>query len=448
MKKYSALRVAIENCRTKGNREDAKKLLSLMSTHSEHVSTLDEIAYLQNELHDYDNCEKTLTKCLELTSAPSELAAIRKNLTKINNFIGKPLKSIEHGNYALAILDQKEEPDVLMEIALGYYFLNQRQKSKEIMLEILKHPYTDDHIKKVCNYNLASFKIDNGDFVNGYKEYIEHSYELNLGGWHNEVINASVQSWNGTVVKDQKIFILGYGGIGDEILYARFTKNIAALGMKPIWVSHHDQLVDVFNRNGIPAITDKTFRKDLLSSMEGTTMVPSMFVPIILKITEKDLWNGPYIKPSNQYIKKWKKILPEGKKLAVKWSGNVDYDHNVYRSIPIDMLRQLEFDGTLINLQLEKENNQDDMFNPKIEHIEDTLAIISLCDSMVSSCTGVVHMAGSMGKNAVVCASVSTFFAWLDLDGYKSHWYDESLKVHRQQEVHDWDIADEIKKLI
>ena len=85
------------------------------------------------------------------------------------------------------------------------------------------------------------------------------------------------------------------------------------------------------------------------------------------------------------------------------------------------------------------------MFNAgkHITNIEDTLAILSLRDDLVTSCTSIVHMNGALGKNGIVCPPIASYYVWLGSEG-KSDWYDDSLKVVRQKNHKDWKFVETV----
>jgi hypothetical protein len=205
--------------------------------------------------------------------------------------------------------------------------------------------------------------------------------------------------------------------------------------MNPVWVTNNNHLIEVFNRNGYQCVTDTTGYKS-----DNTVQCMAMFLPILLDLDRDELWNGPYLKASEEYIEKWKKLLPKGKKLLCKWSGNSHYEQDLHRSLPLEFIRNIQYDGIKINIQLEPELEQTDMINvgKDITSIEDTLAIIELCDDVLTSCTSIAHMTGAMNKRGIVCPPIASYYVWLGMNGSKSDWYSDKLSVFRQKKHKDW----------
>jgi hypothetical protein len=86
------------------------------------------------------------------------------------------------------------------------------------------------------------------------------------------------------------------------------------------------------------------------------------------------------------------------------------------------------------------------MFNAgeHIKNIEDTLALLFLCDNLLTSCTSIVHMNGAMGKNGIVCPPIASYYVWLGTKGNYSNWYDKSLQVFRQTKHRDWKFVESL----
>jgi hypothetical protein len=72
-----------------------------------------------------------------------------------------------------------------------------------------------------------------------------------------------------------------------------------------------------------------------------------------------------------------------------------------------------------------------------IADFDDTAAIISLLDLVISSDTSVVHLAGAMGKPLWILLQYVADWRWL-LDRRDSPWY-PTARLFRQPEMGDWE---------
>lgn len=425
---FPLLESVVFSCKSKNNISDAKTFLKIAADNCHDLIQLDRIAYLQSEIKDYDNCVESLKACLALATDLAAKFAIRANMAKMYNHLNEPMMSLA---YSKMNKEQQFEYDTLMEMAFSYYLMGDYSQSEHMMRELAAQDTLPDDIRGRVEYNLGSYDIERGDFKKGLRGFIEVGHRIKI--WHERYI-PKIPVWQGENIQGKTLLIHAEGGIGDELINVRFVNNIKALGANPVWITNNIQLLDVFVRNGIDARTSVN-QPDL----GNTVQCMAMYLPILLDLDKSDLWTGPYLKPSEPYIEKWKALLPAGKKLAVKWSGNPYYDQDLHRSIPLDIINHIHYNGTKVNLQLEPELFQPNMFNAgeHIKSIEDTLAILWLCDDLITSCTSVAHMCGALGKNGNVCPPIACYYVWLGADGY-SDWYDRSLRVHRQIVHKNW----------
>lgn len=436
----SILMKTVMSCKISDDIDSAKSFLKTASRHSFEVPVLDEIAYLQNEIKDYRECINTLKKCLAAAKSPQENYAIRSNLAKVYNHLNEPYLSLGYSTANMQI-NQGKDYDTQMEVAFSHYLMGDYATSEMMMRKLADIADLPDNVKGRVLYNLGSYDIEKGLFKQGLRGFIDVGHKINI--WkHSET--PGIPQWDGTPQPGKTLIVHSEGGIGDEIICVRFLKEVKQLGMNPVWIVGNKQLKEVFERNGFECTTDGS-----KYSPESTVQCMAMFLPILLNLDKTDLWTGSYLKASEEYIEKWKKILPEGKKLLCKWSGNPHYEQDLHRSLPIEFIKNLEYDGTKINIQMEPELDQSDMFNSRenVKSIEDTLAIIELCDDVVTSCTSIAHMVGAMDKSGIVCPPIASYYVWLGMNGVKSNWYSERLKVFRQTQHRDWSLVfDKVQK--
>lgn len=426
---FTILDHVVLSCKVNNKLEQARQFLNIAAENSNDVSVLDRTAYLQSEIKDYKSCVQTLRKCLDLAPKNSKFA-IRANMAKMYNHLNDPMVSLA---YSKLNAQEQFDYDTLMEMSFSYYLMGNYAESEKMMRELVTHKDLPDEIRGRVEYNLGSYDIEHGDFKKGIKGFIDVGHKIKI--WHERYI-PNIPVWKGEDISGKTIIIHAEGGIGDELINVRFINNLKQLRANPVWITDNQDLKKVFKRNGIETEIENT---------NNSVQCMAMYLPILLDLDKDQLWNGPYLKPSQEYLDKWQELLPEGKKLAVKWSGNPYYDQDLHRSIPLDIIRNIRYNGIKINLQLETELFQDDMFNAgkHINSIEDTLAILWLCDDLVTSCTSIAHMNGAIGKNGVVCPPIACYYVWLGANSH-SHWYDKSLKVIRQTKHKDWKFVESI----
>jgi len=423
--KTSILMKTVFAAKSSNNLEDARTFLNISGKYAYEIQHLNEIAYLQSEVNDYYGSIETLKKCKKCLTLPEQEDAIRSNLAKMYNKVNDPENAIIQNTIVLN--KNNNDIDAFLELSFSYYLKGDYKTSESMMRDLFKNPDLPSHVKGRIEYNIGSYDVENGDFQLGLNKFIDVGHKVNI--WtHSELPGVPV--WDGTIIPNKKIIIHGEGGIGDEIINVRFMKNIINMGMEAVWITNHKDLMKPFNRNGFTCVLNAND----ISDKDSCLQIMAMYLPIVLKIEKNELWNGKYLNPCDKYIEKWKKILPEGKKLGLKWSGNQQYEQNLHRSLPIEFVNDIVWDGVKVNLQMDV--NVDGMFNvgSMIENIEDTLAILSLCDMTISSCTSIAHMVGSIGVSGIVCPPIACYYVWLG----DAKWYSEKLHVVRQIKHNNW----------
>jgi tetratricopeptide (TPR) repeat protein len=408
------------NCNAKNKKKQSKEFLHTAADNLQDIGILDHIAQLQSSIKDYEGTIETLLKMISIAKDESVINAIRSNLATTYNKVNDPKSALEH-------LDKiPDDISTKMERALAHYFLAEYDISESIMRDIVKIPNLPEQIRDRIDYNLAIYEIERGDFRKGYYQYIEKGHRIHI--WPTQQ-RAMIPLWKGEIEAGKVILIHAEGGIGDEIIGVRFMNKIKELGMRPIWKTNNRDLHDVFNRNGYECVLDygevDTF---------NAAQVMAMYLPVYLNLDKDDLWVGAYLKPCEKHVEKWKDLLPTGRKLAIKWQGNTGYDQDLHRSISVDKMKDLHYDGTKINLQLETELRNDWSFSPDINSIEDTLAILYLCDDIISSCTSVAHMAGAMDLKATICPPIAYYYVWAN----DTNWYGSNVTVLKQSDHGNW----------
>jgi ADP-heptose:LPS heptosyltransferase len=69
--------------------------------------------------------------------------------------------------------------------------------------------------------------------------------------------------------------------------------------------------------------------------------------------------------------------------------------------------------------------------------LEDTFALISNLDLVITSCTSIAHLAASQGKEVIVMTPISAYYLWCQV-GPKSHWYGDNVTLVKQKKPRGW----------
>lgn len=439
MNHINPLEQIVEFLKSANELKVASELLKTFEKYSNTLDQYDTLARLFHDVKDFPSSLRNAEKALASAKTPQELYTIRSNIAKVSNHLNLPEKALQYINANLTI--NPDDYESKMEKVFSLYLAGKSEQSKTLTKELLNDPNAPKTVRERSLYNYGSYLLDDDNFQEGLKHFIGVGHDIGI--WPK--VTFPGPEWDGTITPNKNIAILAEGGIGDEIINVRFLKKIKELGMNPYFITNRKELVNLFNRNGFKTVSDK------FSVPEDSEFCLSMFLPILLNISPEELWDSPYLTANSQYIEKWKKILPKNiKKVAIRWQGNVYYEQQLHRSVPLAVLNdKLDFSrADILFVSVQKDDiigleNYPKIFNaePYLETLEDLLACLSLMDYTISSCTSVAHVAAAAGYPITVLSPLATYYVWLG----SAKWYGDNCTVLRQYKYKDFSHLDVIK---
>jgi tetratricopeptide (TPR) repeat protein len=252
--------------------------------------------------------------------------------------------------------------------------------------------------------------------------------------------------WDGTAALDGKtLFVHGWHGLGDTLMFSRFVPFVANLGARVILEAEAtlhgllrrlEGVAEVVERGVVPP------RFDLQCSLFS--------LPAALGCTLHSVPGGAgYLAADPAKASAWRKKLGGARRLRVGlvWSGNPRHHNDERRSIALERLvALLALDADFYSLQKELRDADQAclLAHPRLHHpgaqldsFADTAALCSALDLVVSVDTSVAHLAGALGRPVWVLLPFSPDWRWL-LERDDSPWYDKA-RLYRQPRPGDWD---------
>lgn len=156
-------------------------------------------------------------------------------------------------------------------------------------------------------------------------------------------------------------------------------------------------------------------------------------LPYLLHCTEDDIKIAPYITPDGAYLEKWQEKIGNktGVLVGIRWKGEESRDASQMRALPFSELEKITHIEGVTTISLQKGHGREDI--PVYTHIidagkdletwEDTVALISLLDIVITSDTSVAHLASAMGKETCVVVRSFPYFAWTSAKEGTTPWY-------------------------
>lgn len=294
---------------------------------------------------------------------------------------------------------------------LGSLFVGMGEPDKAIELFDKALKINPKHTQ--AHWNKSLCLLEKGDYAKGWPEYdygerladrVERNYSID-----------NLPTWDGSPQKT--VIVYGEQGIGDEIMFASMLPDL----MKTcrVILDAHPRLVELF-RESFPTIPVFGTRKVSTSYIQWQQFfnvdakIPIGGLGKFFRNKKEDFPGAPYLKANDKLIAKYKEKLDslgDKLKIGISWTGGIKSTNNSERHIPLEKwLPIFNQEVEIISLQYKKDaQSQIDKFNKehpniKIHHWQDavddydeTAALVSNLDLVISVPQSVVHLAGALG---------------------------------------------------
>ena len=257
--------------------------------------------------------------------------------------------------------------------------------------------------------------------------------------------------WDG---KGGNVLITGEQGLGDEIMFASMI-NEAIRDADKVILAVDPRLINLFQRSFPEAIVVNRRGKELVlpEPIDITHRFAMGSLGGLYRNSDKDFSGLPYLTPCPTRSKMWRAALDSlpGKKIGFMWRGGVGGLDEKLRTLDlheIDFLGREDISWVSLNHldtadpELERFYNQT---GTRIHHYpfvhsndyDDTAALVSQLDAIVSVTGTVVHLAGALGKECHTL--VPSMPQWrYGAEGDTMPWY-SSVKLYRQTDKWPYD---------
>lgn len=268
--------------------------------------------------------------------------------------------------------------------------------------------------------------------------------------------------WNGEALVGKHILLVGEQGIGDEIMFASIIPEILAEASQCTMTCLPK--MEFLLRRSFPAVrvvpvarsgSEASTASEQLLDRDGPidTWLPLASLGLRRR---RDIDAFPVAKPyltaEPAQIDTWRRRLRSvgtGRYVGLSWRGGTDLTDTKKRSLPlISLVRALSAPGRIfISLQYTECRAELDLveretgirvhhWQEAIDDYDQTAALVSALDRVVSVCTAVIHLGGALGKRVDVLVPFLPEWRY-GLYGKRMIWYAD-VHVHRQHQRNDW----------
>ena len=267
--------------------------------------------------------------------------------------------------------------------------------------------------------------------------------------------------WDGIKNLSSSTLLVHYEqGFGDTILMWGYFPRLVKLAKHVIYVVQNE-LYPLLKDNdlGVEVIAK---RNADLNNLKYNYYLPSMSIPIVLKLTRENISVGEgFIKPDKELVEKYKNEFFDNNKLKIGLSfagsntGNKTRDMSIDKFLPLDNIDNVELYSITKDVTDEQlscfKNNKVINLGKTFRDFADTAAAMENCDLIISTDNVLMNLAGALGKKTFGLFNYTNEFRYFDLTGDNIVWL-TSVKPFVCDDIDHWEfvidkVADEIKKI-
>lgn len=252
--------------------------------------------------------------------------------------------------------------------------------------------------------------------------------------------------WKGEDLKDKVLYTYYEAGFGDMLMYYRYVPILTSMCKKLI-IKPQTELASLFRENSYGAEIVEFF--DFESELNFDYHIPFLSIPYVLGLKGDEIFthHNKYLKANPAKIKYYKERYFDNNKfkIGIKWQGNAHYDKerilNVEDFFPLFELPNTQFyscqtlEGSEEFIKIKNKYDVIDL-GSTFSNFSDTAGALENMDLIIANDTSLIHLAGAMGKPAMVLLPHVYNWRW-HTDLSKCDWYD-SVKIYRQETAGDW----------
>jgi hypothetical protein len=243
------------------------------------------------------------------------------------------------------------------------------------------------------------------------------------------------------------LFVAYEQGLGNQIAMARFFERLRPLGSN-VTVETPPEMLGLMRRS-FPDLRFAEFTTwQPLDRMD--VHLPLMQLPAVLQVASERDFAAPatYLRPDPVRVNVLRQklgIRPGQRNVGVVWHGNRSSARERWRVAPLSAWKplagvtgtrfhSLQFEATPAELAAAPFDLE--ATHELIADMDDTAALVTLMDLVVSVDTSVIHLAGALGRPAWLPLSVRSDYRW-GVGRSNSPWY-STLRNFRQRTLDDW----------
>ena len=261
--------------------------------------------------------------------------------------------------------------------------------------------------------------------------------------------------WKGEALAEKVVLAYGEQGLGDEILFASCYPDLIAQSSHCV-IETEPRLEALFRRSFPRATVLGRQREAELSTVYPSVswQVPCGDLPCYYRASAAAFPAGSaYLSADPEKIQRWKQRLESlgpGPKIGISWRGGTARTRQEVRSAALTHWRpifarpglhfiSLQYGDCAGDLELARSTLGVDLHHwpEAIADYDETAALVSALDLVISVTTSVVHLAGGLGRPVWVLVNAAPRWCY-GAGGSRLPWY-ASARLFRQSRLGAWD---------
>ncbi|PWW09551.1 glycosyl transferase family 8 [Mangrovibacter plantisponsor] len=294
-----------------------------------------------------------------------------------------------------------------------------------------------------ARFDLSEMLLLQGEFTRGWREY-RFRYKLD----HTRMFERHMQKprWEGQPVKGKTLLIHDEQGYGDTFQFLRLVEQAQERSGAHIILEVNQEACNLARR--VSGYNQLIVRGTLPPPFDFHCELMSLPAALGLQLSQLP-GRMPYLFADPERVEKWRARLAGLPRplVGLVWAGSPTHANDKRRSLTLADLAPLALEGITF-LALQKGPAAEQAVAPppgmsllslsgEIHDFDDTAAILTVADILVSVDSSPVHLAGALGRPAWVLLPFLNDWRWL-IQRDDSPWY-PGMRLFRQPVPGQWE---------